>query len=257
MSQDLPASRILIVDDDPVMRFTASALLTRAGLEADTAQDGESALRALADRHYDLVLMDVMMPGMDGLETTRRIRLLPEPWGRAPILAWTAAEAFLDKDHCLAAGMDGFVAKRTDHSLLEAVTHWLEAGSDPEWAPRLAQSSAPQLLEPGILDQLRDDVGSDLLPEILETFVVETRRRVARVVAAATAGDAAQAGREAHALKGSAATFGATLLRDTALAAEQAGQAGDLERVRGLAQQLTTLVEETLAELDARLAGDR
>ena len=114
-------ARILVADDNAVNREVATALLQDAGLAADAVGDGLDALEAVQRRRYDLVLMDLHMPGLGGLEATRRIRALPG--ARLPVVALTASAFAEDRAACLAAGMDDFLAKPVDPALLHA-TIW-------------------------------------------------------------------------------------------------------------------------------------
>ena len=121
--------RILLVEDEPVNRLVMHELLVSAGLVVDEASDGAQAL-ALADQHpYDLVLMDVQMPGLDGIEATRQLRALPRG-ATVPVVALTANAFDDDRRRCLAAGMDDFVTKPIDvATLFETLLKWLPAGS--------------------------------------------------------------------------------------------------------------------------------
>ncbi len=114
------ALRILVAEDNPVNQKVASGLLRRRGHEVAVAGDGIQAVERLRAERFDLVLMDMQMPGVDGIEATRRIRALPPPVGRTPILAMTANAFREDIERCLAAGMDGHVAKPIDPKLLDA-----------------------------------------------------------------------------------------------------------------------------------------
>lgn len=112
--------RILVVDDDPMNREVAEVTLQTVGLIVDTAEDGCQALRMVELSEYALILMDVQMPAMDGLEATRKIRALPG--GRViPIVAMTANAFIEDKSHCLEAGMDDFLVKPFDPELLFSI----------------------------------------------------------------------------------------------------------------------------------------
>ena len=119
---------MLLAEDDEINREVALSLLDDTGLLIDTAENGEEAVSAAENRDYDLILMDMQMPVMDGLEATRRIRQLP---GRqhTPIIALTANAFAEDRQRCQEAGMNDFVAKPIDpNHLFEKIFHWLSQG---------------------------------------------------------------------------------------------------------------------------------
>ena len=127
LGRRFPGARILVVEDDEINRLVIGELLAAVGLRPDTATDGRAALDMARERPYDLVLMDVSMPEMDGLESTREIRRLPG-WGRIPILALTANAFAEDRAQCLAAGMDDFMSKPVEPQILYAtLSRWLES----------------------------------------------------------------------------------------------------------------------------------
>jgi signal transduction histidine kinase/ActR/RegA family two-component response regulator len=123
------AARLLLVDDSPTNRAVTGALLRRAGHQVDLAADGHEAIAAAADRDYDLVLMDIAMPEMDGMAATAQIRGLPGRRSQVPIIAMTAHAMTSDRDRFLAAGMDGYIAKPIGRAQLEAaVQRWAGGG---------------------------------------------------------------------------------------------------------------------------------
>jgi two-component system sensor histidine kinase/response regulator len=135
--------RILIADDNKVNQKLATILLTKAGHRVDVAGNGIEAVHAVCQRHYDLVLMDVQMPEMDGLEATRRIRSLPAETSRIPIIAMTANTMAEDRILCERAGMNGYVSKPIDVGLLMMEVARC-AGRDSDGMPiRKPQPTAP------------------------------------------------------------------------------------------------------------------
>jgi CheY-like chemotaxis protein len=127
--------RILVAEDNPVNQKLAVRLLDQMGYRADVANNGLEALDALQRRSYDVVLMDIHMPDMDGLETTRRIRQQFD--GGPRIIAVTADSSQGDREKCIAAGMDDYVSKPIQISLLQAA---LERCGNPASAPIAASS---------------------------------------------------------------------------------------------------------------------
>jgi signal transduction histidine kinase/CheY-like chemotaxis protein len=119
------ALKVLLVEDNPINRLLALAVMRRMGVAAEPAETGEAALEAMAARRFDLVFMDMRLPGLDGLETTRRIRAAESAGRRTPVIALTANASAADKRACLAAGMDDFLVKPVDEArIAEVIARW-------------------------------------------------------------------------------------------------------------------------------------
>jgi CheY-like chemotaxis protein len=125
VSPDGRLYRALLADDNPVNREVGIALLQQLGFQVATAVDGHDAVRQVADGAFDLVLMDLQMPRLDGLAATRDIRALPRGQD-LPVIAMTASVYAQDQAACLAAGMNDFVAKPVNiHALASTLARWL------------------------------------------------------------------------------------------------------------------------------------
>jgi signal transduction histidine kinase/DNA-binding response OmpR family regulator len=208
--------RILLAEDNSVNQRVALLMLDRLGYRADLAGNGEEVLDALRRQPYDLILMDVQMPGLDGLEATRRIRAELPPERQARIVAMTANVLPEQRAACLAAGMDDFLQKPVDFADLRAALG--RAGRE---GPQGPQDAAEASFDPAQLDSLRQLgalAGQPLVLEIVESYRVETVRRLREMRSALASADRAGFAFLAHGLKGSSAQIGAT--RTAALAAE-------------------------------------
>ena len=248
--------RLLVAEDNVVNQRVALLMLDRLGYRADVAANGLEALEAVARTPYDVVLMDVQMPELDGLGATERMRaeLPPErqPW----IIAMTASALAEDRERCLAAGMDDFLSKPVGReelaaALVRAARAAPVAGTEPvEPVPAL---DGPPVVDPSVLGTLAERLGPRapaFLASLLATWETETATRLAALGEAVEAGDAEGVSRAAHALKGSSGSMGA--LRLAAVCAEvEAGAVAGGHELAAAQQRLTAEVEQARAALVA------
>jgi len=246
---------ILLVDDSEPNRLVARTLLTKAGYQVDTAENGLEAIAAVRRNYYGLVLMDVAMPEMDGLEATRTIRSLPGERGRVPIVAMTAGAFEEDRQNCLAEGMNDYLRKPVVRDeLLSAIERWITGTSIVESSSAAPAPAGPSVLDEKVLTELGNDVGIELLPTMLSAFVDELKRRLPRLEQAVSDGDMVAAAGEAHALKGSAGTFGASALYAEALEMEQAAREQQSNLVIARLPGLVSVVGDTVEAVGRRVA---
>jgi signal transduction histidine kinase/DNA-binding response OmpR family regulator len=216
--------RILLAEDNPVNQALTVRLLEKGGHQVDVVGTGAAALKALAQRAFDVVLMDVQMPELDGLETTAAIRAQERGTGaHLPILALTAHAMQGDHDRCLAAGMDGYVTKPVKADQLYAMIDRVlrrEAVADEVMA-------APPV---DLLAALQNvDGDRAFLAEIIEIFQQDYPRHLAAMRQAIAHRNALQLERAAHSLKGSVAMLGATTASTLAAQLEAMGRDGHIE----------------------------
>ncbi len=240
--------QILVAEDTPVNRKLTKALLARRGWEAVAVEDGEAALGACSHTRFDLILMDVQMPGMDGLEATRRIRAREAGTGRhTPVVALTAHAMAGDRERFLEAGMDDYLAKPVDaEELFRVVERWtgdpLE-GAGPPREPAPAATPLHPLLE------LRSDARGAVVRAFLESCPGE--RSALR--GAILRGDCPAAEFAAHRLAGSAGAVGAQRAVEIARRIEARGRQASLDGVPELYEALEAELGRVCADLEERL----
>lgn len=219
------ALKVLVVEDNPINQRVAKGLISRLGHDVSVADDGRAAVAAVENNDFDLVFMDIHMPVMDGIAATQAIRALPSPKGTIPIVAMTAKALAGDREDCLAAGMDDYLAKPVHRDALTACLNSWAGGRDGNTGAIGPSVDRNSLYDRAIIDDLRKVAGDAGLTELLKTLL-ETADKQLSEMETALANDTTQTvERIAHSLRGAAANMGLVALSRNA--AEIARHAAD------------------------------
>ena len=258
----LQGTRVLLVEDDPTNQMVAVGLLEAAGMLVDVAGDGAVAVEMVGRKDYEIILMDMQMPTMDGLAATRRMREA-ESLADLPIVAMTANAMRNHEAQCLAAGMNDFISKPFDPGQLYAVIQkWVTGAGNaaPPGASGLAETPGPEIRLPGLIEGLDMRAGlrrvlgmKPLYIKLLGGFAQQQGGIADRLRRCIAGGDMDRATREAHTFKGLALMIEATALPDLALDIETALAAGDRERGLALLDQLDSELPPVLRAIQAAI----
>jgi signal transduction histidine kinase/DNA-binding response OmpR family regulator/tetratricopeptide (TPR) repeat protein len=246
---------ILIAEDNTINQKLALRLLGQMGYRADVAANGIEAIQAIERQAYDVVLMDVQMSEMDGLEAAR---IITQRWprGQRPrIIAVTANAMQGDREMCLNAGMDDYIAKPfRQNELAEALNRSVPRITEP--APTHTAlppdpANAEPVLAPRVFQTLIQSVGADFIGEMVAAYLDETPQLMAQLNQALIASDAVVARRAAHTIKSISESFGAMQLANLARELEKMGRENHLEGAQDKFKVLAGLydqVEKALKE---------
>ena len=276
--QALRGRRVLVVEDNRVNQIVAQDMLENMGMLVRLADSGEQAIQILADEEFDVILMDIQMPGMDGYQTTAQIRSDPRfASPRLPVIAMTAHALSSDRDKALQAGLDDYVSKPVDNlQLSRTLQRWLPplaAAPGPEFDPQarinpgqpaLANSLLKQGPGPGLpahilvclntvpaINRLGGDL--NLYRRILGIFRQEHAGMLDEIEQALQTGDLELARRQSHSLKGLSGTIGADAMMALAKQLEAAIAAGDQPHIQDYLTDLRehfSILLSALAELE-------
>jgi CheY-like chemotaxis protein/HPt (histidine-containing phosphotransfer) domain-containing protein len=233
------AVRILLAEDNITNQQVAVGILKKLGLSADAVANGAEAITALETLPYDLVLMDVQMPEMDGLDATRHIRDKQSAVlnHSIPIIAMTAHAMQGDRETCLEAGMNDYISKPVHpQTLMDALEKWLlhkttatQTWSESSVRVSIEEQSLPVFDKSGMVERLMND--EDLIKMVVEGYIGDMPLQIEAMNGYIKAGDFTGVERQAHTIKGASAAVGGEAMRALAFKMEKAGNAGDLDTV--------------------------
>ncbi|MEW6615424.1 MAG: response regulator [Thermodesulfobacteriota bacterium] len=248
--------RILVAEDNVINQKLIHAILERMGYLPEITSNGKEAIASLKRQHYDVVLMDVQMPEMDGLEATGHIRKGFSPELQPYIIAMTANAMQGDREQCIAAGMDDYLSKPVRPNELvtalkkvkpKAINH--PAGNQPE----KERCSAVPVFDPGEFGRLKSSLGDQalaLIPRLVDQFAKDGPGHIARARAALVANKMADLRREAHTLKSNALNFGLAALAEACKTLEYQARENKAEGASTLIDAMEMEFKKAAAELE-------
>ncbi|WP_448187956.1 ATP-binding protein [Azospirillum sp. sgz301742] len=245
-------ARILLAEDVPMNQIVTSAILKKAGHSVEIVEDGAAAVAAVRDGSFDVVLMDLQMPVMDGFEATGEIRRLDSPKRRIPIIALTANALSEQLRKCLDSGMNDHVTKPIEPGLLLGTIHrWVRNIADaPPVAQRVAAAEEVPLLKHAAWDALGVSIGADAVPAFVRDSLVDVERRIGRLQ---VADERRLIAFEAHALVSLTGNIGMMELSSRCRILQRAAESADadldppLRAVEAAFAAARTAAEERLA----------
>ena len=265
---DMPL-RILLAEDDPVSQKLLTHFLHKQNYRTDVVGDGQAALQALERQTYDVVLLDVLMPKMDGLAVARAICQKWPPDQRPYMIAVTANALVGDREECLNAGMDDYLSKPVREEQLMAAIAQCRALARPVIPPDAAHDHAPPDIPPAeavvetidlvTLEKLRAMLGENaprLLADLIDGYLDDTPRLLLEMQAAVAHGDAPALQREAHKLKSSSTFLGAAGLAELCAELERIGRTGTTAGCLDLVMQVQAEYLDVKAALELERAGE-
>ena len=234
-SSDKPEAslgHILVAEDDVVAQMVVKKIIEQAGYTLDLASDGQEAINALESRHYDLVLMDCLMPGMNGFEASQTIRNTDSPSinSKIPIIAMTGLTAEDDKQRCIDSGMFEVISKPFgSEALIPVIRHCMAKVEGTDTATDKAEVEVKQTWDDGFLDN------------VIDRYLAEVPRVIGELQQAVDEGDSDKLGQVAHRFRGATDILNVSGLSARSRALEQAARAGETELA---ITHATDLIEE-------------
>lgn len=256
-------TRILLAEDNPMNQKLAVTLLRRAGYSVNAVGNGREAIQALEDQVYDLILMDIQMPEMNGFEATQAIRKMEGDGKPTPIIAMTAHAMKGDRERCLQAGMDDYVSKPIEaQELFVAIEKWTKSSDEEDTVAAQDEFGKKRQFRDIVFDYVsaisRFGGDEEFFKRMLGEFLDYVPKQLKTLDEAIRRGDAEVLGREAHSLKSLAGQMGANRVGNVLLQLELLAGAGDLEgaavKIAELRTELQLLDQNITNSLEYKIA---
>ncbi|MCZ6838706.1 MAG: ATP-binding protein [Alphaproteobacteria bacterium] len=248
--------RVLLVEDNAVNQLLATAILKKAGHRVDLATDGIEGVESVRNNLYDVVLMDIQMPNMDGLEATRRIRAMDDSnKANVYIVAITANALLGDRETCLSAGMNDYLPKPIDQKRLLAALELVRTDTPVEPEPDSLGDNSDAAIDDADFRILEETVGSDAVANMVAISLASAPATMALIQAANAEGDLEKMKREAHDLGSNFGNLGATRLHAHIVELTKACREGRAARASLLTNQMPDLLDEAVAAIKKRASA--
>jgi PAS domain S-box-containing protein len=241
--------KILLAEDNAINQKVIVRILSEAGYECDSVVNGLEAFNAVKQNDYDLVLMDVQMPEMDGLTSTKNIRRLDAPKNRVPIIAITAHALMGDKEKCIQAGMNDYLSKPINaEQMIAVLDRILDVKGD--FGVKEESKKSPDVIFN--FDHLENMSSGDpeFKKELIESYLEDLNMRFKNLEEYVETKNTQLVVREAHTIKGASFSVGANLVANEAFGIELSGKHNDIEAIELRMRSLRSAVSETKALLE-------
>ncbi len=257
-----PSTRILLAEDNPANQMVIKNILEFAGLKVDIVGNGSEAVEAVRNIPYDIILMDISMPQMDGISATREIRSFPDAMANVPIIALTAHALSGDKECFLEAGMNDYLSKPIDrNAVLYCIARWTAGIQDKPVRtlaakPQAGQESAALVddyVSETVLQQLVQDTHVDVVAELLTLYIADAQERLKLIINAESKSDIKVLEFESHTLGSSAAAHGNIKLHKSARTIEQLCQSQKNKQAFARVTDLAMIAEKSFKVLESRI----
>ena len=246
--------RVLLVEDNAVNQMLATAILEKAGHSVDLATDGIEGVESVRNNLYDVVLMDIQMPNMDGLEATRRIRAMDDPnKANVYIVAITANALLGDRETCISTGMNDYLPKPIDQKRLLAALELVRSDTPSNPEPDDAGEDIAAVINEAEFRNLEETVGSEAVANMVAISLASAPATMALIQAANAEGDLAKMNREAHDMGSNFGNFGAVRLHTHIVELTKACREGRAARASLLANQMPDILDEAVAAIKERV----